>query len=138
MLIFEQLVGRGFMVLDPVRKVLVFNREVVGKFPAIREAKMEEFRWLVGEWSAMNKVRATPSTPAYTDTYFYSYQLCEADTRISITGVTPARSASSSLARTCRATSTLRTSPSRSACASRSPTSSWRRAARAAPCCCTL
>jgi hypothetical protein len=86
MLIFEQFVGRGFTVLDPVRKVLVFNREVVGKFPAIRKAKMEEFRWLVGEWSAMNKVRATPSTPAYTDTYFYSYQLCEADTRISITG----------------------------------------------------
>jgi hypothetical protein len=26
-------VGRGFMVLDPVRKVLVFHREVVGKFP---------------------------------------------------------------------------------------------------------
>jgi len=26
MLLFEQLVGRGFMVLDPVRKVLVFNR----------------------------------------------------------------------------------------------------------------
>jgi hypothetical protein len=74
------------LVLDPVRKVLVFNREVVGKFPAIRKAKLEEFRWLVGEWSAMNKVRATPSTPAYTDTYFYSYQLCEADTRISITG----------------------------------------------------
>jgi hypothetical protein len=86
MLIFEQLVGRGFMVLDPVRKVLVFNREVVGKFPAIRKAKMEEFKWLVGDWSAMNKVRATPTTPAYTDTYFYSYQLCEADTRISITG----------------------------------------------------
>ena len=86
MLIFEPLVGRGFMVLDPVRKVLVFNREVVGKFPAIRKAKMEEFRWLVGEWSATNKVRATPSIPAYTDTYFYSYQLCQADTRISITG----------------------------------------------------
>jgi len=80
------IVGRGFTVLDPVRKALVFNREVVGKFPAIRKAKMEEFRWLLGEWSAMNKVRATPSTPAYTDTYFYSYQLCEADTRISITG----------------------------------------------------
>jgi len=51
---------------------------------------MEEFRWLVGEWSATNsatnKVRATPSTPAYTDTYFHSYQLCEANTRISITG----------------------------------------------------
>ena len=39
--IFEQFVGRGFMVLDMVRKVLVFNREVVGKFPAIRKAKME-------------------------------------------------------------------------------------------------
>ncbi len=47
---------------------------------------MEEFKWLAGEWSAMNKVRATPTTPAYTDTYFYSYPLCEADTRISITG----------------------------------------------------
>ena len=31
MQIFEQLVGHGFMVLDPVRKVLVFNREVVGE-----------------------------------------------------------------------------------------------------------
>ena len=38
MQIFEQLVGRGFMVLDPGRKVLIFNREVVGKFPAIRKA----------------------------------------------------------------------------------------------------
>ena len=85
MLIFEQLVGRGFMVLDPVRKVLVFHREVVGKFPAIRKAKVEEFKWLVGEWSAENRV-ATPTTPAYTDTYLYTYQLCEGDTRISITG----------------------------------------------------
>ena len=85
MLIFEQLVGHGFMVLDPVRKVLVFNREVVGRFLAIRKAKMEEFKWLVGEWSAENRV-ATPTTPAYTDTYLYTYQLCEGDTRISITG----------------------------------------------------
>ncbi len=45
---------------------------------------MEEFKWLAGEWSAMNKVRATPTTPAYNDTYFYPYQLCEAETRISI------------------------------------------------------
>jgi hypothetical protein len=52
------------MRLDPVRKVLVFNREVVGKFPAIRKAKMEEFKWLVGEWSAENRVQATPATPA--------------------------------------------------------------------------
>jgi hypothetical protein len=55
-------------------------------FPAIRKAKMEEFKWLVGEWSAENRVQATPTTPAYTDTYFYSYELCEAATRISITG----------------------------------------------------
>jgi hypothetical protein len=59
MLIFEQLVGRGFRALEPVRMGLVFNREVAGKFPAIRKAKMEEFKGLVGEWSAMNKVRAT-------------------------------------------------------------------------------
>ena len=57
MLIFEQLVGRGFMVLDPGRKVLIFNREVVGKFPTIRKAKMEEFKWLVGEWSEENRVQ---------------------------------------------------------------------------------
>src|SRR5260370_20727708 len=86
MQMFEQLVDHGFMVLDPVRKVLVFNREVVGMFPAIRKAKMEEFKWLVGEWSAENRVQATPTAPAYTDTYFYSYELCEAGTRISITG----------------------------------------------------
>ena len=40
----------------------------------------------MGEWAAMNKVRATPATPAYTDAYFHWYQLCEADSRISITG----------------------------------------------------
>jgi hypothetical protein len=73
MLIFEQLVDRGFMGLDPLPKVLVFNREVVGKFPAIRKAKLEEFKWLVGEWSAENRVQATPTTPAYTDTYRYTY-----------------------------------------------------------------
>lgn len=85
-LIFEQLVGRGVMVFDPERKVLTFNREVVGTFPAIRKAKMEEFQWLVGEWSAENRVGATPTTPAYTDTYFYTYELSDDDTRISITG----------------------------------------------------
>ena len=86
MLIFEQLVSRGFMVLDPQRKVLTFNREVVGKFPAIRKAKMDEFRWLVGEWTAENKVRATPTTPSYTDTYIYTYQLTDDDSRLTVTG----------------------------------------------------
>ena len=86
MLIFEQLVRRGFMVLDPERKVLTFNREVVGKFPPVRKSKMEEFQWLVGEWAFENRVRATPTTPAYTDTYFYTYQLCEDDTRLCLVG----------------------------------------------------
>jgi hypothetical protein len=86
MSIFEQLVSCGFMVLDPARNVLIFNREVVGKFPAIRKAKMEEFKWLLGEWAFENRVRATPTTPAYTDTYYYTYALCDDDTRISVTG----------------------------------------------------
>jgi hypothetical protein len=77
MLICEQLVGRGFMV----RKELVFNREVVGKFSRDGKAKMEEFKWLVGEWSAINKC----GRRRLLRTYFYSYQLGEADTRISIT-----------------------------------------------------
>jgi hypothetical protein len=60
MLIFEQLVGRGFMVLDPSRNVLIFNREVVGKFPAIRKAKMEEFKWLVGSGRRRIECRLRP------------------------------------------------------------------------------
>jgi hypothetical protein len=44
MLIFQQLVARGFMVLDPQRNVLAFNLPVVSKFPAIRKSKMEEFK----------------------------------------------------------------------------------------------
>jgi hypothetical protein len=74
------------MVLDPVRHVLTFNREVLGKFPAIRKAKMEEFKWLVGDWASENRVRATPATPAYTDSYHYTYALSDDDTRISVTG----------------------------------------------------
>jgi len=35
---------------------------------AIRKAKIDEFRWLAGEWAAEIKVRATPTTPSYTDT----------------------------------------------------------------------
>jgi hypothetical protein len=57
------------MVLDLVRKGLVFNREVVAMFPAIRQAKLEECKWLVGECSANNRVRATPTTPVYTDLF---------------------------------------------------------------------
>jgi hypothetical protein len=86
MLIFEQLVSRGFMALDPNRNVLTFNMDVVSKFPAIRKKKMEEFRWLIGEWACENRVRATPTTPAYTDTYIYTYEYADNDTRITVTG----------------------------------------------------
>ena len=58
MLIFEQLVGRGFVVLDPQRNVQTFNRDVVAGVPALRKSKMERFSWFVGEWAAGNRVHA--------------------------------------------------------------------------------
>jgi hypothetical protein len=86
MLIFEELLARGFMALDPDRNVLTFNLSTVSKFPGIRKSKIEEFKWLVGEWAFENRVRATPTTPAYTDTYFYTYQFCDDDMRICLIG----------------------------------------------------
>jgi hypothetical protein len=86
MLIFEQLVSRGFMVLDADRKVLTFNREVVGEFPSIGKQKIQEAGWLLGTWVFENRVRATPTTPAYSDTFIYRYQLCDDQTRICILG----------------------------------------------------
>jgi hypothetical protein len=85
-LIFEQLVGRRFRCSTHAQGAYLQSRGG-GKFPAIRKAKMAEFKWLAGEWTAENRVQATPTTPAYTDTYLYTYQLCEGDTRISITGL---------------------------------------------------
>jgi len=75
MLMFEKIVRQGFLVLDPARKVLTLNREVLSKFPVMRKAKMAEFFWLPGKWTALNRVRATPTTPAYEDTYHYTYEL---------------------------------------------------------------
>src|SRR3954452_1431925 len=86
MLIFEQLVSRGLMAFDPNRKVLTFNLPVLAKFPAMRQAKMQEFKWLIGEWAFENRVRATPTTPAYTDTYFYSYELADNASRYTVSG----------------------------------------------------
>ncbi len=74
------------MVHDANRNVLTFNLDVVSKFPAIRKAKMEACRWMIGEWSCENRVRATPTTPAYTDTYIYTYEYADNDTRITVTG----------------------------------------------------
>ena len=86
MLLFEQLVRRGLMAYDPDRKVLTFNLPVIAKLPAIRRQKMEEFKWLIGEWVFENHVRATPTTPAYVDTYSYSYELAEGGTRYTVSG----------------------------------------------------
>jgi hypothetical protein len=86
MLLFEQLFARGFMVFDSEKKAGVFNPTVIQEFADGRRGKMEEFRWLVGNWEAVNHVRATPTTPAYNDTYRYTYTFCDDDTRICITG----------------------------------------------------
>ncbi|HUC31003.1 MAG TPA: hypothetical protein VMR80_15510 [Candidatus Acidoferrum sp.] len=47
MLFFEQLVSRGFMVLDPsgMSSPSIAKSSAIS---AIRKAKMDEFRWLVG------------------------------------------------------------------------------------------
>ena len=86
MLLFEQLFARGFMIFDSEKKAGVFNPTVVAEFPAGRKQKMEEFRWLIGNWDAVNHVRATPTTPPYTATYRYTYNFCDEDSRICITG----------------------------------------------------
>lgn len=86
MLLFEQIFARGFMVFDPVKKAGVFNPTVVAEFPSGRKQKMAEFRWIIGNWEAVNHVRATPTTPEYTDTYHYTYNFCDDGTRICITG----------------------------------------------------
>jgi hypothetical protein len=86
MLLFEQLFARGFMVYDPEKQAGVFNREMIAEFPASRKEKIEEFRWLIGNWDATNRVRETPTTPAYRDTQLYTYNFCDDDTRICIQG----------------------------------------------------
>ena len=86
MLIFEQLVSRGLMALDPNRNVLVFNVPVLARFPAIRQQRIEEFKWMIGDWAFENHVRATPTTPAYTDTYYYTYELADTGSRYTVSG----------------------------------------------------
>jgi hypothetical protein len=86
MLLFEQLFARGFMVFDARRNVAVVDPQVALGFASGRKEKMKEFQWLIGNWEAVNRVNATPTTPAYTDTYHYTYTFCDDETRISITG----------------------------------------------------
>lgn len=86
MLIFEQLVSRGLMALDPKRNVLAFNLSALARFPAIRQQRIAEFKWLIGDWAFENHVRATPTTPAYTDTYYYTYALADDGARYTVSG----------------------------------------------------
>jgi hypothetical protein len=86
MLIFEQLVSRGLMAFDPKRNVLAFNLPVIARFPAIRQERIGEFKWMIGDWAFENHVRATPTTPAYTDTYAYTYALADNGTRYTVSG----------------------------------------------------
>jgi hypothetical protein len=66
--------------VDPGRRVGVFNPAFVAELPALRTAKMEEFRWVVGEWNYENIVPATSANPAYTDVGTGKYALCEKST----------------------------------------------------------
>jgi hypothetical protein len=71
MLVFEEIFKRGFMVMDRDKNVGTFNLPVVSGLAAKRKEKMLSFAWMVGTWRAVNTVRATPTTPAYEDTYEY-------------------------------------------------------------------
>jgi hypothetical protein len=89
--LFDQLFGRGIMVMgphrnDPERHVGVFNRELLATFPAIRAAEMEKFQWIAGQWLVSNKVPAGKNHPAYTDVNTYTYSVCEKGNWICITG----------------------------------------------------
>lgn len=81
-MLIERLFSTGVMQMgpsrvDPERQVGVFNPEFVATLPALRAAKMEEFRWIEGEWSYENAVPATSANPAYVDVGSCRYSLCE-------------------------------------------------------------
>ena len=81
-MLIETLFSSGVMRMgasrnDPARQVGVFNPEAVAELPALRTARMEEFRWIAGEWSYENAVPATAANPAYTDVGTCKYALCE-------------------------------------------------------------
>jgi hypothetical protein len=81
-MLIEELFSTGIMKMgpsrvDPARQVGVFNPDYVSGLPALKSAKMEEFRWLVGEWSYENAVPATSASPAYGDIGVARFSLCE-------------------------------------------------------------
>jgi hypothetical protein len=83
-MVMEELFGRGIMKMgpakeDPNRQTGVFNMEFLMGLPALRQAEMEKFKWLAGEWNAWNNVPATRNNPAYTDVNSYAFSLCAKD-----------------------------------------------------------
>lgn len=81
-MLMEQLFSSGIMQMgasrtDPNRQVGVFNPGAVSGLPEVRAAKMEEFRWIAGEWNYENAVPATGSNPAYSDIGTCKYSLCD-------------------------------------------------------------
>jgi hypothetical protein len=71
-MLMQQLFSTGIMKMgpsrvDPARQVGVFDPGLVAGLPALRTAELENFRWLVGEWSYENAVPATSLSPAYSD-----------------------------------------------------------------------
>jgi hypothetical protein len=90
-MLMERLFSSGVMQMgpsraDPARQVGAFNPNFVSALPALRAAKMEEFRWIAGEWNYENAVPATPANPAYADVGSCRYSLCEKSNWICIVG----------------------------------------------------
>ena len=90
-MLMEELFDRGIMRMGPShensgKQVGVFNPEVVATFPTLRLAELEKFRWIAGEWTAINKVPATRSNPAYSDLCSTRFKLCEKDAWICLVG----------------------------------------------------
>jgi hypothetical protein len=88
-MLIEQLFSQGIMTmgasrLDPTRQVGVFSPGLIERLSAERALEMENFRWIVGEWSYENHVPASRANPAYTDFGISRYALCERDTWICI------------------------------------------------------
>jgi hypothetical protein len=86
-MLIEELFSRGIMTMgvsriDPERQVGTFNSEFVSRLPGLRESRMEQFRWLAGEWNYENHVPATRCSPAYIDVGSTRFSCCESGTWI--------------------------------------------------------
>jgi hypothetical protein len=81
-MLMERLFSSGLMQMgpsrnDPSRHVGVFNPGAIAGVPELRAARLEEFRWIAGDWNYENAVPATAANPAYSDVGTCRYGLCE-------------------------------------------------------------